>query len=70
MKEHDISDIEAQIQKVGCVSKVEWIDENAIVLFMKGTPKLPRCGFSNYVLGVLKFYGKIGRRVEVWITKV
>ena len=24
---------------------------------MKGTKKLPRCGFSNYVVQVLKFYG-------------
>ena len=24
---------------------------------MKGTPKMPRCGFSGYVNNVLKFYG-------------
>jgi monothiol glutaredoxin len=24
---------------------------------MKGTRKMPRCGFSNYVTQVLKFYG-------------
>jgi monothiol glutaredoxin len=24
---------------------------------MKGTKKMARCGFSNYVLQVLKFYG-------------
>ena len=35
----------------------EWIDNNHIVLFMKGNKKMPRCGFSNYVLQILKFYG-------------
>ena len=24
---------------------------------MKGSRKMPRCGFSNYVVQVLKFYG-------------
>ena len=24
---------------------------------MKGSKKMPRCGFSNYVVQVLKFYG-------------
>jgi monothiol glutaredoxin len=35
----------------------EWIKDNNIVLFMKGNKKMPRCGFSNYVVQVLKFYG-------------
>ncbi len=35
----------------------EWINTNDIVLFMKGSKKMPRCGFSNYVVQVLKFYG-------------
>ncbi len=35
----------------------EWITTNDVVLFMKGTKKMPRCGFSNYVVQVLKFYG-------------
>mmetsp|Transcript_9745 Transcript_9745/g.9497 ORF Transcript_9745/g.9497 Transcript_9745/m.9497 type:complete len:105 (+) Transcript_9745:79-393(+) len=28
----------------------EWIQNNDIVLFMKGNRKMPRCGFSNYVI--------------------
>ena len=24
---------------------------------MKGNPKMPQCGFSNYVVQILKFYG-------------
>lgn len=34
----------------------KWVTENDVVLFMKGTLKMPRCGFSNYVTAVLKFY--------------
>ena len=28
----------------------DWITENDICLFMKGTRKMPRCGFSNYTV--------------------
>ena len=28
----------------------KWISENDVTLFMKGTRKMPRCGFSNYVI--------------------
>ncbi len=34
----------------------EWIKNNEVVLFMKGTREMPRCGFSNYVVQILKFY--------------
>ena len=37
------------------ISKV--INENDVVLFMKGNPKMPQCGFSNYVVQIFKFYG-------------
>lgn len=29
------------------------IDENAVVLFMKGTPDFPQCGFSSKVVHIL-----------------
>ncbi|CAI2380717.1 unnamed protein product [Moneuplotes crassus] len=32
------------------------IMKNDVVLFMKGTPVAPQCGFSNYVIQVFKFY--------------
>ena len=32
----------------------ELVDNNKIVLFMKGTPDEPRCGFSNRAASVLK----------------
>lgn len=39
----------------------EYIDglvkENKVVVFMKGTPDAPRCGFSNAVMQVLDFHG-------------
>ena len=34
----------------------EHITNNDVALFMKGTRKMPRCGFSNYVVQILKFY--------------
>ncbi len=33
------------------------IDENDVVLFMKGTPVFPQCGFSAAVVGVLSHLG-------------
>ncbi|KAM0750693.1 glutaredoxin [Meredithblackwellia eburnea MCA 4105] len=33
------------------------IKENKVVLFMKGTPDLPQCGFSRAVCQVLEFQG-------------
>lgn len=38
-----------QIQKM--------IDENAVVLFMKGTPDFPQCGFSSGVVHILRSCG-------------
>lgn len=32
------------------------IKQNKVVLFMKGTPEQPQCGFSQYVIDVLKYY--------------
>lgn len=35
----------------------DWIKNNDVVLFMKGTREMPRCGFSNYAVQILNFYG-------------
>lgn len=35
----------------------ELIRDNQILLFMKGTPEQPRCGFSMRVVNVLETYG-------------
>ena len=34
----------------------QWVKENDVLLFMKGVPQLPQCGYSNYVCQLLKFY--------------
>lgn len=36
----------------------KWVKENKVVLFMKGTPLMPLCGYSNFVVELLKKYGK------------
>ncbi len=33
------------------------VKDKKIVVFMKGTPEAPRCGFSNAVVQVLKLHG-------------
>jgi monothiol glutaredoxin len=35
----------------------ELIRDNQVLLFMKGTPDAPQCGFSMRVVGVLENYG-------------
>jgi monothiol glutaredoxin len=35
----------------------ELIRDNPVLLFMKGTPEQPQCGFSMRVVGVLETYG-------------
>jgi len=42
-------DYKEQIQKT--------INENMIVLYMKGTKEMPMCGFSNAVVQVMNSYG-------------
>lgn len=33
------------------------ISDNSVVLYMKGTKKMPQCGFSSKVAGVLNYMG-------------
>ena len=35
----------------------QWIAENDVCVFMKGTRKMPQCGFSRYVAVLLNAYG-------------
>jgi len=44
-----MSDIAEQIK--------ETVDSNDVVLFMKGTPEAPQCGFSSKVSQILGFVG-------------
>ncbi|MEO0485083.1 MAG: Grx4 family monothiol glutaredoxin [Pseudomonadota bacterium] len=41
------------------------IDDNAVVLFMKGTKSMPQCGFSSRVAGVLNYMGVAYQDVNV-----
>ena len=41
------------------------IDENDVLLFMKGTPVMPQCGFSAAVVGVLSHMGITYNSVNV-----
>lgn len=34
------------------------VDENPVILYMKGTPQLPQCGFSSRTAEALKNCGK------------
>ncbi len=41
------------------------LDENDVVLFMKGTPVFPQCGFSATVVGVLTHLGVKFKGIDV-----
>lgn len=43
----------------------KWIDENDIVIFMKGTKKQPLCGFSRFVVVLMNAYGQEFKDVDV-----
>lgn len=44
-----MSDIQAAIKSE--------VDSNDVVLFMKGTPQFPQCGFSGQVVQILDYLG-------------
>ncbi|BFZ07588.1 hypothetical protein BsWGS_10627 [Bradybaena similaris] len=44
-------------QKSAGINFEELVKGKPIVVFMKGTPESPRCGFSNAVCQILKFHG-------------
>jgi monothiol glutaredoxin len=44
-----MSNAQERIQKL--------IGENPVVLFMKGTPQFPQCGFSGQVIQILDYLG-------------
>ena len=41
------------------------IDENDVLLFMKGTPVMPQCGFSANIVGVLTHLGAKFKSINV-----
>lgn len=43
----------------------ELVKNNKVVIFMKGTPEAPRCGFSNQAVQVLKTLNQPIQAVDV-----
>ena len=52
-----MSNIQDQIQDV--------VAKNEVVLFMKGTPQMPQCGFSGQVVQILDYLGVPYKGVNV-----
>ncbi|XZG70590.1 Grx4 family monothiol glutaredoxin [Chitinibacteraceae bacterium HSL-7] len=50
-------DVQAEIAKI--------VNENPVVLFMKGTPTFPQCGFSATAIQILKNCGSAVAAVNV-----
>ena len=44
---------------------IQDINNNDIILYMKGTKEMPMCGFSNSVVGILNHYGVDYKDVNV-----
>ena len=42
----------------------EYVKNNDVCVFIKGTKEMPRCGFSNYLIQILQFY-KIAQYKDV-----
>ena len=45
----------------------EHVEKNPVVLFMKGTPQMPQCGFSSRAVEALKQCGKEFAYVNILI---
>jgi monothiol glutaredoxin len=54
-------DLDPRRAKGRAMSIEQWIDNevkgNDVVLFMKGTPQFPQCGFSGQVVQILDYLG-------------
>ena len=46
---------------------VQEIDNNSIILYMKGTKEMPMCGFSNSVVQILNHYGVEYKDVNILV---
>jgi len=57
VKEEDMTDVQARIEEV--------VRNNDIVLFMKGTPLFPQCGFSSRAVAILDHLGVKYESVDV-----
>lgn len=55
------SDIKKYIQNI--------VEEENVVLFMKGDKKFPQCGFSANVVNILKFYNTSFKDINILLSK-
>ncbi len=46
---------------------IQDINNNDIILYMKGTKEMPMCGFSNSVVGILNHYGVEYKDVNILV---
>ena len=56
--DEEAADLQAQIKEV--------VTNNKIVLFMKGTPDTPQCGFSSRVVQIL---GHMSKSLHVYVLR-
>jgi monothiol glutaredoxin len=57
VKEHPMADTNARIAEI--------VNTNDVVLFMKGTPLFPQCGFSSRAVAILDHLGLTYESVDV-----
>lgn len=51
----------AQLSDKEILAQIDgWVKNNNLVLFMKGNPQQPMCGYSRFVVEVLKYYNLSG----------
>ena len=65
VKDENPEEVLQFIDKVGAAdasSPFSIVHDNKVMLFMKGTPTAPVCGFSLRVVNILKHLGEIGLR--------
>ena len=55
MPKSNLKDVDEETQMVEHITN--WIEKNDVCVFMKGTAKMPQCGFSKYVTVLLRTYG-------------
>ena len=54
-----MSDVQERIRKT--------VENNKVVIYMKGTPEMPRCGFSAATVEILKDLGEPFEAVDVLV---
>lgn len=61
MNDDSHSDFQAKTKELSSTDLTDsidkWVKENDVVVFMKGTRKMPQCGFSRYVAVLMNAYG-------------